>query len=458
MAGVDGRVPSPGTLWLRDGCGASAPTHMAAACSRRTAGVWRELHGFVGTSSIRWSDPDPLTRQVRVSTTESHFVRQRTKSRRENPMGNGNRLGAIIATSGRLLALPNFAGLGNGSPKPISEEEADGLTLAQKVARMEQIGDTCIQIDTHKKDFILAHAGEIRSFLKMFDNQGKSSPALTPDGQPIVIRGESVHTKKRAVKLLFNASLGYLYKIVYPKGHRPKEQGEAKKEGKGEGKAVEAEVVKMPATVPEWVAFFSRLTQEQRQAAYEAISKLMEYPAGNDPNRSAECEVALGYAADDAVDPGAFRPAVAFSGGTRDGCEAQQKEACGEAAVPEQEPQGSHCLAVTDTADASSLPCATPGHKRGGKYPPVSIVLEDGRRGYVVAGMGERTKRTMYSVRLEDGGRAEVRKRLYAAPANLAGFCLVPKASLVGCELPLEKVPGFLKGKVPVQESGGGEY
>lgn len=191
-------------------------------------------------------------------------------------MGDSNRLEAIIATSGRLLALPNFAGLGNGSPKPMSEEEADRLTLAQKVARMEQIGDTCTQIDTYKRDFILAHAGEIRSFLKMFDNQGRSGPALRPDGQPIVIKGESVHTKKRAVRLLFNASLGYLYEIIYPKPLRPKAEEKAKKEGAGEGEVVDAEVVKVPATVEDWLAFFARLTQEQRQAAYEAIRTLME--------------------------------------------------------------------------------------------------------------------------------------------------------------------------------------
>jgi hypothetical protein len=64
----------------------------------------------------------------------------------------------------------------------------------------------------------------------------------------------------------------------------------------------------------------------------------------------------------------------------------------------------------------------------------------------------------MYGVTLEDGGRVEVRKRLYAIPANLAGLCLVPKAWLVDGEAPLEKVPEFLKGQVPAQESGGGEY
>lgn len=372
-------------------------------------------------------------------------------------MGNGNRLETIIATSSRVLALPNFAGLGNGSPKPIGEDEADGLTLAQKIARMEQIGDTCIQIDTYKRDFILAHASEIRSFLKMFDNQGKSSPALTPDGQPIVIRGESVHTKKRAVKLLFHSSLGYIYEIVYPKRLRPREEGEAKKEGDGKGEVVDAEVVKVPATVPEWLAFFARLTQEQRQTAYEAISMLMDDPRGNDPDHATGYGVASDYATDDAADYGAFKPAVAVGDGNGDGCQAQQEDVSDKVAVLAQEAHGTDSLEVTETAYAEVKP-ATPGHRRGAKHPPVAIVLEDGRRGHVVAGMGERTKRTMYGVRLADGGRVEVRKKLYATPANLAGLSLVPKAWLVEGEVPLEKVPGFLKGQVPAQEGGGREY
>lgn len=372
-------------------------------------------------------------------------------------MGDSNRLEAVIASSDRLLALPRFAGLDNGTLKPLTEEEADRLTLAQKVARMEQIGNTCIQIDTYKRDFIQAHAGDIRSFLKMFDNQGKSSPALKPDGQPIVIRGESVHTKKRAVKLLLNVSLGYLYKIVYPKGHRPKEGEKAKKEREGKGEVVDAEVVKVPTTVSDWLAFFTRLTQEQRQAAYEAISKLMEDPRGDDPDHAAGYGVALDYAADDAVGYGAFRPAVAVGDGNGNGCEPQQEDVSDKAAVLAQEAHGTGSLEVTETADAGVKP-AMPGHRRGAKHPPVPIVLEDGRCGHVVAGMGERTKRTMYGVRLEDGGRTEARKKLYATPANLAGLCLVPKAWLVDGEVSLDQVPAFLRGQAPAQESGSGEY
>ncbi len=72
--------------------------------------------------------------------------------------------------------------------------------------------------------------------------------------------------------------------------------------------------------------------------------------------------------------------------------------------------------------------------------------------------MGERTKRTMYGVRLEDGVRAEVRKKLYATPANVGGMSLVPKAWLVDGEAPLDQVPAFLRGQAPAQESGSVEY
>ncbi len=64
----------------------------------------------------------------------------------------------------------------------------------------------------------------------------------------------------------------------------------------------------------------------------------------------------------------------------------------------------------------------------------------------------------MYGVTLEDGGRAEVRKRLYATPANVGGMSLVPKAWLVDGEVSLDQVPAFLRGQVPAQESGSVEY
>jgi hypothetical protein len=372
-------------------------------------------------------------------------------------MGDSNRLEAIIATSSRLLALPRFAGLDNGTLKPLTEEEADRLTLAQKVARMEQIGDTCIQIDTYKRDFILAHAGDIRSFLKMFDNQGKSGPALTPDGQPIVIRGEPVHTKKRAVRLLFNSSLGYIYENVYPKGLRPREGGEAKEEGDGKGEVVDAEVVKVPTTVSDWLTFFARLTQEQRQAAYEAITMLMDDPRGDDPDHAAGYGVALDCAEDNAVDYEAFRPAVPVGDGN--GCEPQQEEVTDcKVPVPGQEAHGTDSLEVTETADSGSLPCATPGHGKRAKHPPVPIVLEDGRSGHVIAGMGKLTKRTRYDVRLETGERLQVPKKAYGTPASLKGLSLVPKAWLVDGEVSLDQVPDFLGGQVPATESEGMEY
>ena len=179
----------------------------------------------------------------------------------------------------------------------------------------------------------------------------------------------------------------------------------------------------------------------------------------DDPDHAAGYGVALDCAEDNAVDYGAFKPAVAVGDGNGNGCEPQQEDVSGcKVPVPGQEAHGSDSLEVTETADPGSLPCATPGHRKRAKHPPVPIVLEDGRCGHVVAGMGERTKRTVYGVTLEEGGRAEVRKKLYATPANLAGVCLVPKAWLVDGEAPLEKVPEFLKGQAPAQESGGGEY
>jgi hypothetical protein len=137
---------------------------------------------------------------------------------------------------------------------------------------------------------------------------------------------------------------------------------------------------------------------------------------------------------------------VAVGSGNGDGCEPQQKDVCDKVAIPEQEAHGTESLEVTETADPGSLPCATPGPRKRAKHPLAPIVLGDGRFGHVIAGMGDRTKRTLYGVRLEDGGRAEVRKKLYATPANLNGLSLVPKAWLVDGGLPLGKVPEFLKG------------
>jgi hypothetical protein len=180
------------------------------------------------------------------------------------------------------------------------------------------------------------------------------------------------------------------------------------------------------------------------------IKGSLEAGKREDPDHAAGYGVALDYAGDDALDYGAFKPAVAVGDGNGNGCQAQQEDVSDKAAVLAQEAHGTDSLEVMETADPGSLPCATPGQRRRAKHPPVPIVLGDGRSGHVIAGMGERTKRTMYGVRLEDGGRADVRKKLYATPANLSGLCLVPKAWLVDGELPLGRVPEFLKDKVLV--------
>ena len=112
-------------------------------------------------------------------------------------------------------------------------------------------------------------------------------------------------------------------------------------------------------------------------------------------------------------------------------------------------------LPVMVTAEAGGSPPPTPGPRKRIKYPPVPIVLEDGRRGHVIAGMGDRTKRTKYVVRLETGERVEVSKKLYGMPHSLNGSKLVPEAWLVDGELPLDKVPAFLKGRAHAAESGG---
>jgi len=203
-----------------------------------------------------------------------------------------------------------------------------------------------------------------------------------------------------------------------------------------------------------------RLNEEGCSRSQElpgVIKDPVEAGRRNDADQEAGHGVASGYAGDDAVDYGAFKPAVAVGDG--DGCEPQQEDVPGcNVPVPGEEAHGTDSIEVTQTADAGSPPCAMPGHRRGAKLPPVAIVLEDGRYGHVIAGMGERTKRTMYGVRLENGERAEVRKKHYATPANLAGLCLVPKSWLVDGGLPHDKVPEFLKGQAPVQESGSGEY
>jgi hypothetical protein len=179
----------------------------------------------------------------------------------------------------------------------------------------------------------------------------------------------------------------------------------------------------------------------------------------DDPDHAAGYGVALDCAEDDAVDYGAFNPAVAVGDGNGNGCQAQQEDVPGsEAPVLGHEAHGTSSLEVTETADAEGPPPAMPEPRKRAKYPPVPIVLEDGRCGHLVAGMGERTKRTVYGVRLEAGGRVQVPKKAYGSPASLKRLSFVPKAWLVDGGLPHDKVPEFLKGQVPSQESGSGEY
>jgi len=211
-----------------------------------------------------------------------------------------------------------------------------------------------------------------------------------------------------------------------------------------------------------------RRRQKQEEKAREAIAARTKAAAapkltwGHQGTKEAMDRIAgilQGSPEDNDVDCGAFKPAVPVGDGDGDGCEPPQEHVPGcKVPVLGQEAHGTDSLEVTEAADAGGLPPATPGGRKRAKHLPVPIVLEDGRSGHVIAGMGDRTKRTMYGVRLEDGGRAEVRKRLYATPANLAGLCLVPKAWLVDGEAPLEKVPEFLKGQVPAPESEGMEY
>ena len=205
-----------------------------------------------------------------------------------------------------------------------------------------------------------------------------------------------------------------------------------------------------------------RLNEEECPRSQELPSLIrgsLEAGKRDDPDHAAGFGVASDYAEDDAVDYGAFKPAVAVGDGNGNGCGHQPEDVPGcKALFLEQEAHGTDSLEVTETADPGSLPCAMPGKRKRAKHPPVPIVLEDGRCGHVVAGMGERTKRTVYGVALEEGGRAEVRKRLYATPANLGGMSLVPKAWLVDGEVSLDQVPAFLRGQAPAQESGSVEY
>ena len=90
------------------------------------------------------------------------------------------------------------------------------------------------------------------------------------------------------------------------------------------------------------------------------------------------------------------------------------------------------------------------------KHPPVPIALEDGRCGHVIAGLGDRTKRTKYDVRLETGERVQVPKKLYGTPSNVDRLSLVPKAWLAGDELPFDKLPELLKALFPAKEAEGG--
>jgi hypothetical protein len=519
-----------------------------------------------------------------------------------------------IATTDRQVALPTFSFLDSLPLKPMTEEEADHLTLAQRVERLKKIGDVHGRIRRLAKDYIRAFAPEIRLFLRLLDNQGSKEGTVLVDGKPVIINGKVIHGKQEAVKELFHVSYQYVFSILYPKLPKPKEAKTVdsppqpatadatvtevvisdtttveEDEGGGEDDeetdkaeivpegAVDAEEVQPEAAAEDQDAassvvpgadalqeqlshmstplleaavmiayrtlrgrlrlegsvlartmalelfadafdareerskqmskffveagtmfddqeqfrgdvvvaagrlgdydtaggrlifvedsikqevslFVDNLREEVRekensddegarsQELPSVIEDSLEVGRGNDLDHAAACGVALDYATDDAVDHGAFKPAVAVGSGNGDGCEAQQKEACDEVAVPEHEPHGT-----------ASLPCATPGRRKRAKYPPVPIVLEDGRCGHVIAGMGKLTKRTRYDVRLETGERVRVPKKAYGTPANLKGLSVAPKAWLVDGEAPLEKVPEFLKGQAPAQESGGGD-
>ena len=491
-----------------------------------------------------------------------------------------------IATTDRQVALPTFSFLDSLPLKPMTEKEADQLALAQRVGRLEQIGVVHGRIRRLAKDYIRAFAPEIRSFLKLLDNQGSKEGTVLVDGKPVIINGKVIHGKQEAVKELFHVSYQYVFSLLYPRLHKPKEattvdspplpagtatmsevnvsdepphycQDGAEEESEGtdgadeaaaaRGGAVDAEVVQPEAAAEDQPpftpsapqvtpsagdglsglmghfkeTFAQREGREERLKEFflmvddeafirdiihaatgacavaaslgqkieearvpeaegggdegevrvneEECSRSQELPslirgsleAGkrDDPDHAAGYGVALDCAEGDAVDYGAFKPAVAVGDGNGNGCEPQQEDVPGcKALFLEQEAHGTDSLEVTETADPGSPPCAMPGKRKRAKHPPVPIVLEDGSCGHVIAGLGKLTKRTRYDVRLETGGRVQVAKKPYGSPANLKGLSLVPKAWLVDGEVSLDQVPAFLRGQAPAQESGSVEY
>jgi hypothetical protein len=377
---------------------------------------------------------------------------------RRNRMSDTNGTALAVAPAQAQPVAPWEDGM-----KPISYEMAmmlDGDTFRRRLERISAFTMGCESQVRHYKGWVTETIRTYRGDIRALKDKWKECPVV-----PGMASWKDAFTrtdKKGNVVLgkLFPFSYAYYCQVV--RGGRkktPKALPKPAEKPKADVTVDAAPVstFQVPPDVDGWLSFFSALTQEQRQAAYEAISKLMEGPRGDDPDHAARYGVALDCAEDDAVGYGAFRPAVAVGDGNGNGCEPQQEDVSDKAAVLAQEAHGTDSLEVTEAADAGVKP-AMPGHRGGAKHPPVAIVMEDGRCGHVVAGMGERTKRTMYGVRLENGGRAEARKRLYATPANLAGLCLVPKAWLVDGRLPHDEVPEFLKGQVPAQESGGGEY
>jgi hypothetical protein len=104
----------------------------------------------------------------------------------------------------------------------MTEEDADQLTLVQRVGRLEEIGVVHGRIRRLAKDYIRAFAPEIRSFLRLLDNQGSREGTVLVDGKPVIINGKVVHGKQEAVKELFHVSYQYVFSILYPRLPKPR--------------------------------------------------------------------------------------------------------------------------------------------------------------------------------------------------------------------------------------------